>query len=461
GPIKSETKMLRTLIKSSLNSNPLSPSYSNEEEHMRFYLRCCYSLLQLWKNEKEGRHSDWVVCLWDYFCKALDQPFILKANSLEGFATVSKTPSKVAEKVRNLVDGEMEYNETSWSTFLRILGNVLKCYDKEWRILNSRIYIKFHSRRMSELSNIGLHNTTLLFLTLAWSKDMAVCTKLCQLLSDVQDNSSKKLVAVVQSLTATAYLLNLKNCHLGELTKTIEKKILSIAHQCSLTTDLTERREFGHSIVVLCNGLQEVMEASSDLTLGHNNLYSSALSNFCSQASVIEQGSILSFVDAGLSKVMKATMHLHSLADGTGLDILETLWRNFQGYIKSQLLSLTPPSNLGSICASLVLCATRLQFFKNTKPNISEASCLFLYIIENEIISGRVALQFICCLLKEEFSNEYLAKICEKYDEKLVGSLLMNMIESGSSEDVMVASEAIFSTPKLKDSYKIQLNDKL
>lgn len=81
--IKSETKLLRTLIKLSL-SEPRSGHQPTEAE-LRFYVRCCLSLRQLWGGE---RSSEWAVALWDYFSKHLDSSFLLPGAGLDGLACV-------------------------------------------------------------------------------------------------------------------------------------------------------------------------------------------------------------------------------------------------------------------------------------------------------------------------------------------------------------------------------------
>lgn len=50
--------------------------------------------------------------------------------------------------------------------------SVVKTSNLEWRQMRGRIYSKFHGRKMSELSPVGLHNATSLFLTLASTTDI-------------------------------------------------------------------------------------------------------------------------------------------------------------------------------------------------------------------------------------------------------------------------------------------------
>lgn len=77
--IKSETKLLRTLIKLSMEGQ--QPT----EIELRFFTRCCLSLGQLWGGE---RSSEWGAALWDYFSKHLDSSFLLPGAGLDGLACV-------------------------------------------------------------------------------------------------------------------------------------------------------------------------------------------------------------------------------------------------------------------------------------------------------------------------------------------------------------------------------------
>lgn len=81
--IKSEAKLLRTLIKLTLGETRSGQQVTEAE--LRFYMRCCVNLKQLWGG---GRSSEWAVPLWDFFSKHLDSSFLLPGAGLDGLACI-------------------------------------------------------------------------------------------------------------------------------------------------------------------------------------------------------------------------------------------------------------------------------------------------------------------------------------------------------------------------------------
>lgn len=59
-------------------------------------------------------------------------------------------------------------------------------------------------------------------------------------------------------------------------------------------------------------------------------------------------------------------------------------------------------------------------------------------------------MEFLSDLLATPDGEEVLKALDENYDEKIVNCLLLRLLDLGSSEEVLVASELIFSTPKMR-----------
>ena len=79
--VKSEVKLLRTLLRMSLG-DPRSGTQPTEAE-LRFFVRCCLGVLEVWG---AGRSSEWAAPLWDHMAKHLDSAFLLPGAGLEGLA---------------------------------------------------------------------------------------------------------------------------------------------------------------------------------------------------------------------------------------------------------------------------------------------------------------------------------------------------------------------------------------
>nr|XP_045584951.1 protein MMS22-like [Procambarus clarkii]XP_045584952.1 protein MMS22-like [Procambarus clarkii] len=444
--IKSETKLLRTLVKISL-SEPRS-GYQPTEAELRFFVRCCLSLRQLWGGE---RSSEWAVALWDYFSKHLDSSFLLPGAGLDGLACVSKTASGWLEQVKSrscdlAVIGK---SETSWQIFLRIVVGVVETSSAEWRQMRGRIYSKFHGRRMTELSPMGLYNSTTLFLTLANTTDLVdVSNKLAELLSMVSTCSVSKARVVWRGFMATIMLLMGSGCDISPVVHKFSPIIAAACHEYITSRDAIHRRDLGQLITIYAEGVQEVFDQSHDLTLAQHSLICGGLSTVLQHVGIVETKAILSAINAALSKVLDISSQTPYMAEGIGSEVIEAIWKEFGAFIKAHAGTLTPPAALASVAASLTFCMGQER--NRPSSGLREAALgLFTYFITNESVNPICTLQYIASLFERPGSVSMMGSVCSAYEGLLISGWLSSLIMLGDCEEVIAVTPMIMSLPSI------------
>ncbi|XP_042213133.1 protein MMS22-like isoform X2 [Homarus americanus] len=441
--IKSETKLLRTLIKLSLGE-PKSGSQPTEAE-LRFYVRCCFSLSQLWGGEKS---SEWAVALWDYFSKHLDSSFLLPGAGLEGLACVSKTASGWLEQVRSRTCNlaAIGKSETSWQIFLRIVVGVVETSPAEWRQVRGRIYSKFHGRKMSELSPLGLYNSSTLFLTLANTTDLVgVSNKLGELLYMVPTSSVSKSRIVWRGYLATMLLLLESGCDISPVVKKFSPILAATCHEYITSRDSMHRRDLGQLITIYADGVQEVFDQSFNLTLSQHSLICGGLSGVLQHASSIEMKAILGASDTALTKVIDISSKPQYLA-GLNTEIVDVIWREFGSFIKSHATTLTPPAVLGTVAASLTFCLGH-NVSNPTSGNKEAALGLFTYFTTNDAVNPLSTLQYVSSLLEIPGSISMLSDICSAYEGHLISGWLSSLIIMGNCDEAIALTPKMMSLP--------------
>ncbi|XP_069953800.1 protein MMS22-like isoform X2 [Cherax quadricarinatus] len=444
--IKSETKLLRTLIKMSL-SEPRSGHQPTEAE-LRFYMRCCLSLQQLWGGE---RSSEWAVALWDYFSKHLDDSFLLPGAGLDGLACVSKTASGWLEQVKSRACdlASVGKNETSWHIFLRTVVGVVETSSAEWRQMRGRIYSKFHQRRMSELSPMGLYNCTTLFLILANTTDLVdVSNKLAELLSLVPTCSVSKARIVWRGFLASTLLLLASGCDISPVVQKFNPIVEAACHEYITSRDAMHRRDLGQLITIYAEGIQEVFDQSHDLTLAQHSLICGGLSGVLQHVGIVETKALLSAMDAALSKVLDISSKPQYLAGGGGMgsEVVEVIWKEFGTFIKSQATTLTPPAALASVAASLTFCLGRES--SSSTSGLREAALgLFTYFLTNEAVNPLCTIQYTSSLLDRPGSMSLMSSMCSAYEGLLISGWLSALVILGDCEEVIVLTSKIRTLP--------------
>ncbi|XP_064100133.1 protein MMS22-like [Macrobrachium nipponense] len=446
--IKSETKMLRTLVKLSV-VEPRNGAQPTEVE-LRFFVRSCLVLHSLWGGE---RSSEWASSLWDYFSKHLDSSFLLPGAGVEGLACMSKTVGGWLEQVKSRISDPDLFgkSESSWQIFLRIVVGVVQSGNLEWRQMRGRIYSKFHGRKMLELSPVGLHNSITLFLCLANTTDMVdVTNKLCELLMMAPSSSVSKSKVVWRGFLTTILLLVESGCNIAPITEKFSPLIASACQEYITSRDAMLRRDYGQLIILYAEGIQEIFEHSSDLTLGQHSLLCTGLSSVLQHCGIPEMKAILLAVNSALIKVLSNAEKFHCFTVRAGMEVIETIWKEFGIFIKSQATVLTPPAVLGSVAASLTL--SLALYHQNNIDGMKETpSGLFIYFLSNEAVNATCSQQYLHSLLSDPSCLAKISQVCPTYEVHLVANWLSSLVTLGDTEELLTLTPLITSLPGVSE----------
>ncbi|XP_068231721.1 protein MMS22-like isoform X2 [Palaemon carinicauda] len=445
--IKSETKLLRTLVKLSF-MEPKNGSQPTEVE-LRFFVRSCLVLHNLWGGE---RSSEWASSLWDYFSKQLDSNFLLPGGGVEGLACMSKTAGGWLEQVKSRIpDPELiGKSESSWQIFLRIVVGVVQSGNFEWRQMRGRIYSKFHSRKVSELSPMGLYNSITLFLCLANTTDMVdVTDKLCELFykKDLRANKSK----VLWHGFLTAFLLLVESgCNITSVSEKFISLVTSGCQTYITSNDAMHKRDWGQVIILLADGIQEIFENSNDLTLGQHSLLCKGLGSVLQNGGISERNAILLAINSALNKVLSNAEKFHCLAARAGMDIIDTIGTEFGNFIKSKAALGTPPAILGPVAASLTF-GLALYNQNNFDRNRESAAGLFTYFTNIEAVNVTFSQQYLHSLLSEPNCIRKLGQVYPDYEPRLVTNWLSALVTFGDTEELLALTSLITSLPGVSE----------
>ncbi|KAG0716880.1 Protein MMS22-like [Chionoecetes opilio] len=385
--VKGEVKLLRTLLRLSLG-DPRSGNQPTEAE-LRFFLRCCLGVLEVWGG---GRSTEWAAPLWDHMAKQLDSAFLLPGAGLEGLACMSKTIGGWLEQVRSRTcdSGSVGKAETSWQIFLRIIVGVVKSGSPEWRQMRGRVFSKFHSRKMCELTPTGLHNTISLFLTLAAtttdSPDV-VDQQAWGAAESCADLQPQQVPVVLARAAGGGLLLVEKGCEVTQVAERLSPLVAAVCHQLA-----RDSRKGGHvmaelgQLLIPYAGLQEVFEHSHDLGLAQHSLICGGVGVVLPHAAAAEVKVTVGAMDAALGRVLRLSAHPDTITAGVaGAAVVEAVWREYGPFLKSFATTLTPPKAVPSLAASLTLCLA--QLVDQAATHKEAASGLFHCFLNHESVS--------------------------------------------------------------------------
>ncbi|KAK4301907.1 hypothetical protein Pmani_025978 [Petrolisthes manimaculis] len=483
--VKVEPKLLRTLVRLTVGNpkiNTATTTTANtstanntrpSETQLRSSLRCCVLLCGVWG--PGGVSWEWVGPLWEHFSRRFNDSFTPPGANMDAHTTTSRTIGGWVEEAQRLGRNvnAWEPHTTSWQFFVSLLAGVARGgggggggMGSGWRQVRGRVYSRFHSRLMGELSSTGLHHAASLFLTLATVTDpLDVITKLCELLVLVPSRGSSGRMRVVwRSFLACALLLVGTGADLTNLTHKFTPLVSSVVSQYTAARDPSTRRELGQLLVVYAEGVQEVFEESQDLSLSQHTLLCGSLAGVLPQVGISELKAVLSMLYTALTKVLTLTKSPHSLL-GDGSSVLQSVvgvvWSEFGGFLRTHSLTLTPPRTLGEVAACLTLCLSHLpppssisSLSTNTTNNTPQsppappprdaAQTLVTHFLTSEAVNTGCCLHYGSWLLEHLDANNLPWSGLEG---QLVSSWLCALVTQGPQDQVQEMSLRLTALP--------------
>ncbi|KAM6910134.1 protein MMS22-like [Xenentodon cancila] len=358
-----------------------NPKGGLAEEQVRMHIHCCLSLCLLWEPSTAA-----VSTLWDYFSKNLNALFTVPWLGMSGLGTLCKTPLALLEQARSCCrpsplhspgHTQLYRSANSFHIFLRLLALCLaqdRVGGVPQRQIKGRIYSKFSSRKMQELSEAGLMNFLLLFLVVARQVELEdVASRACELLGLLPSNCSLSHRTLVwRGQLSLVLLFQERGLDVGALARGLASSFNETAKEFySKTTEVSRRLYLWGPLGSYLEGVAEVFETSTSLSLSEEKLLNEGFDWLLPACRQSELNSALGFLQIVLAQLRRVHQRSSvqsaptpawassatSVMKERHLAVAASLWRHFFPFLRSLRLSQTPPAQLADAAAGFALLA--------------------------------------------------------------------------------------------------------
>ncbi|RVE62244.1 hypothetical protein OJAV_G00155200 [Oryzias javanicus] len=354
-----------------------NPKGGLAEEQVRMHVHCCLTLCLLW-----GPSTAAVSILWDYYSKNLNASFTVPWLGVSALATQCKTPLALLEQARGLGcpspvhssgHTQLYRSSSSFHIFLRVLA---LCLGQDGvggvpqRQIKGRIYSKFSSKKMQELSETGLVNFLLLFLVVARHVELEdVASRFCELLRFLPSSRPPTHRTLVwRGQLSLLLLFQERGLDVGVQASWLASSFNETAKEFyNKTTELSRRQALWGPLGSYLDGVAEVFEMSSSLGLSEEKLLSEGFDWLLPACRQSELNSALSFLQIILAQLRRVHQlpapalarapPLNSVMKERHLAVAAALWTHFFPFLRSLRLSQTPPAQLADAAAGFTLLA--------------------------------------------------------------------------------------------------------
>ncbi|AWO97071.1 putative protein MMS22-like [Scophthalmus maximus] len=357
-----------------------NPKGGLAEEQVRMHVHCCLSLCLLWEPSTSA-----VSTLWDYYSKNLSASFTVPWLGMSGLGTLCKTPLALSEQARSCCSPsplhspghtQLYRSANSFHIFLRVLALCLaqdRAGGVPQRQIKGRIYSKFSSKKMQELSEAGVMNFLLLFLVVARQSELEdVASRACELLGFLPSNCpTGHRTLVWRGQLSLLLLFQERGLDVGAQASWLASSFSETAKEFyNKTTEVSRRLALWGPLGSYLDGLSEVFEMSTSLSLSEEKLLNEGfdwLLPACRQTELNSALGCLQVVLAQLRRVHQRSVQsapTTAWAPATGsvvkerhLAVAAALWAHFFPFLRSLRLSQTPPAQLADAAAGFTLLA--------------------------------------------------------------------------------------------------------
>ncbi|XP_056235803.1 protein MMS22-like [Seriola aureovittata] len=366
---------LQELLKLTCN-----PKGGLAEEQVRMHVHCCFSLCLLWEPSTSA-----VSALWDYYSKNLSASFTVPWLGMSGLGTLCKTPLALLEQARSCCSPsplhspghtQLYRSANSFHIFLRVLALCLaqdRAGGVPQRQIKGRIYSKFSSKKMQELSEAGLNNFLLLFLVVARQVELEdVASRACELLGFLPSNCPPGHRTLVwRGQLSLLLLFQERGLDVGAQASWLASSFNETAKEFyNKTTEVSRRLALWGPLGSYLDGVSEVFETSASLSLSEEKLLNEGfdwLLPACRQSELNSALGFLQIVLAQLRRVHQRSVQsaptlawapaTTSVVKERHLAVAAALWAHFFPFLRSLRLSQTPPAQLADAAAGFTLLA--------------------------------------------------------------------------------------------------------
>ncbi|KAG7475126.1 hypothetical protein JOB18_024511 [Solea senegalensis] len=358
----------------------VNPKGGLAEEQVRMHVHCCLSLCLLW-----GPSTSAVSTLWDYYSRNLNASFTVPWLGMSGLGTLCKTPLALSEQARSCCSPSTLYSPghtqlyrsaNSFHIFLRVLALCLgqdRAGGAPQRQIKGRIYSRFSSKKMQELSEAGLMNFLLLFLVVARQIELEdVASRACELLGFLPSNCPPGHRTLVwRGQLSLLLLFQERGLDVGAQASWLASSFNDTAKEFyDKTTEVSRKLALWGPLGSYLDGVSEVFEMSASLSLSEEKLLNGGFDWLLRACGQSELNSALGFLQSVLAQLRRvhqrgvqsaptlAWAHAStSVVKERHLAVAAALWAHFFPFLRSLRLSQTPPAQLADAAAGFTLLA--------------------------------------------------------------------------------------------------------
>ncbi|XP_016893079.1 protein MMS22-like isoform X2 [Cynoglossus semilaevis] len=350
------------------------------EEQVRMHVYCCLTLCLLWEPSTSA-----VSILWDYYSKNLNGSFTVPWLGMAGLGTVCKTPLALLEQARSCCSPPTLYSPghtqlyrsaNSFHIFLQVLALCLgqdRAGGAPQRQIKGRIYSRFSSKKMQELTETGLTNFLLLFLVVAKQIELEdVASRACALLGCLPSNCPPgRRTLVWRGQLSLLLLFQERGLDVGAQASWLANSFNETSKEFyDKTTEVSRKIALWGTLSSYLDGVSEVFEMSSNLSLSEEKLLNDGFAWLLRACSQSELNSALCFLQVVLAQLRRVHQRSVQQAPTSAwlptstnvvkerhLAVAAALWTHFFPFLRSLLLSQTPPAQLADAAAGFTLLA--------------------------------------------------------------------------------------------------------
>eukprot|EP00794_Sanderia_malayensis_P000336 gene336-968_t len=244
-----------------------------EEKLARHSIKCCLKLTKIWDSS-----SDVITFLWDFFHKRLNDKFTLQVHGIFNMTIPCQSAIQWMEAYSTLSKDEIVERLISRSGLLLFfhvaLGSRTEKTQTKFTVERlgtdeRKILLKFHKKRMEDLSDIGVKNFISLFLVLAVCIETEdIAGKMCSFLGLIHRSrrSLSILTHITKGMFAMLHVRKKTNMEAGHLTDRLKSEFQELCRSfSSKDKDLTSRRNSWQLINLYLDSTEEVYNSSQAL----------------------------------------------------------------------------------------------------------------------------------------------------------------------------------------------------
>uniref|UniRef100_A0A8C6X080 Protein MMS22-like n=1 Tax=Neogobius melanostomus TaxID=47308 RepID=A0A8C6X080_9GOBI len=327
---------------------------------------------------------------YGYFFKRCALSHIFSQNSsftvpwlgVSGLGALCKSPLALLEQARSCCcpsplyspgHTQLYHSANSFHIFLRILALCLsqdRAGGVPQRQIKGRIYSKFSSKKMQELSEAGLMNFLLLFIVVAKQVELEdVAGRACELLDFLPSNCPPGHRTLVWRGQLTLLLLFQRGLDVGAQASWLASSFNETAKEFyNKTTEMSRKLALWGPLGSYLEGVAEVFETSTSLSLSEDKLLNEGFDWLLPACRQSDLNSALGFLQTVLAqRVHHRSVHLASnltwapahtsIGKERHLAVASALWTHFFPFLRGLRLSQTPPAQLADAAAGFTLLA--------------------------------------------------------------------------------------------------------